>query len=217
MTPSPTPDEYGMAREAFETLPLYKAALRLATDAHRITANFPADEKSGLGGTFKKLADAPATLAAHADAADTPAEALTYLRKCEPNFRELVATALLAHRLDILSRTELRRFRLHVARLRRMVQEEADAWQAAAEEQRRDEEIAQAEAQAEATRSDHDFDPRDQQAIQRELDFEDVDAIGLTHNAPPTLMFNGQPIPQHHPRRQRRPAWTRWFNFSRAA
>ncbi|MEM7578138.1 MAG: hypothetical protein AAF328_11775, partial [Planctomycetota bacterium] len=153
----------------------------------------------------------------HADAADTPAEALTYLEKCEPNFRELVATALLANRLEILSRTELRRFRLHVARLRRMVDEEAEAWQATADELRRDEEAALAESRGKATRSDHDFDPRDQQAIQRELDFDDVDAIGLTHDAPRTLNFNGQSIVPHHPRRHRRPAWTRWFGLRRAA
>ncbi|MEM1445228.1 MAG: four helix bundle protein [Planctomycetota bacterium] len=202
-----------MAREAFETLPLWKAAVRLATDAHRVAAGFPSDEKSGLGGTFKKLADAPATLAVHADAAATPDEALRQLSKCEPSFRELLATALLAYRLDILQRAELRRFRLHVARLRRMVAEEVEAWEAVADEQQREQQAELEKAEAKQNRCDHDFDPRDTQAIERELDFDDVDAIGLTPD-PPSLKFNG--VAQRRPRK-RGPAWTRWFGLRNAA
>lgn len=180
-----------MAREAFESLPLWKAAMRLALDAHRVANEFPADEKSSLGGTLKKLADAPATLAAHADAAEAPDEALTQLGKCEATFRELLATALLAHQLDLLNRTQLRRLRLHVARLRVLVDDETQAWEAAREPQRREqEERLQHAAPALA---DHDFDPRDQRSIQRELDLDDVDAIGLSANHPPALRFTDAP------------------------
>ncbi|MEM9751778.1 MAG: four helix bundle protein [Planctomycetota bacterium] len=201
-----------MAREAFETLPLWKAALRLAADAHRVAAGFPADEKSGLGGTFKKLADAPATFAVHADAAASPDEALGHLNKCEANFRELLATALLAYQLDILDRATLRRFRLHVARLRRMIRDEVEAWEAVADEQEREAQAARAQAEARQARSDHAFDPRDLKAIERELDLDDVDAIGLTAEAPP-LRIDGVP----HRRPRPRSGWARWFGVRRAA
>ncbi|MEM8781609.1 MAG: four helix bundle protein [Planctomycetota bacterium] len=206
-----------MAREAFETLPLWKAALRLATDAHRVAARFPADEKSGLGAALKKLADAPATIAAHADASESPEPALAELHKCEAAFRELLSTALLAHRLEIVSRAELRRFRLHVARLRRMVAEEIEAWEAAADEQRRDEEAARSEAatQAQNRPADHEFDPRDQPSIQRELDLDDVDAIGLTADqATPSLKF---PDAAYRPQRKRANVFAKWFGFRQAA
>lgn len=118
-----------MAREPFETLPVWRAATRLAVDAHRFTADFPADEKSGLGGTLKRLADQPAQLLAHAHAADTPEETLTHLHKAEPVFRELLNAAVLAHHLAILHRAQLRKLRRHAARLRRLIQREIEALQ----------------------------------------------------------------------------------------
>lgn len=218
-----------MAREGFEYLPLWKAAQRLALDAHRVAAQFPADEKSGLGGALKKHADAPAALTAHADAADTPDQALGQLAKCETSFRELLNTALLAQQLDIVSRAELRRFRLHVARLRRLVADEGEAWEDLRDEQERlakEAQRAEAEAKAESREpvADHAFDPRDQPAIQRELaldlklDLDDVDDIGLAPPAAASTPAGTNPLRfPTHPRRKPTNPLARWFHSLRRA
>ncbi len=123
-----------MRRESFESLPAWRQAMKLALSVHRLAGTLPADEKSGLAAGMKKASQAPAGLIAQADASEEPDAAIATLNKCETPLRELLTTALLAQQLKMLGRSDLRRLRGLVAKTRREIDDEIEAWTQAPEE-----------------------------------------------------------------------------------